>query len=68
MQQTTRDFWNDRYREKTGETSGKPGLVLSQFAGPLAPGRALELGCGRGDDALWLALCAAVVDSMSWST
>ncbi|MPL79182.1 HTH-type transcriptional regulator HdfR [bioreactor metagenome] len=55
MQQTTRDFWNDRYREKTGETSGKPGLVLSQFAGPLAPGRALELGCGRGDDALWLA-------------
>ncbi|MAU45982.1 MAG: SAM-dependent methyltransferase [Yangia sp.] len=55
MQQTTRDFWNDRYRQKTGESSGKPGLVLSQFAGPLVPGRALELGCGRGDDALWLA-------------
>ncbi|ABL69525.1 SAM-dependent methyltransferase [Paracoccus denitrificans] len=55
MHQTTRDFWNDRYRQKTGETSGKPGLVLSQFAGPLAPGRALEMGCGRGDDALWLA-------------
>jgi len=55
MQQTTRDFWNDRYREKPGETSGKPGLVLSQFAGPLEPGKALELGCGRGDDALWLA-------------
>lgn len=55
MQQSTRDFWNDRYRQKTGKTSGKPGLVLSQFAGPLAPGRALELGCGRGDDALWLA-------------
>lgn len=55
MQQTTRDFWNNRYRDKTGDTSGKPGLVLSQFAGPLAPGRALELGCGRGDDAHWLA-------------
>lgn len=55
MQQTTRDFWNNRYRDKTGETSGKPGLVLSQFASPLAPGRVLELGCGRGDDALWLA-------------
>ncbi|PTQ68066.1 hypothetical protein [Celeribacter persicus] len=47
MQQTTRDFWNDRYRDKTGDTSGKPGLVLSQFAGPLAPGRALERRCCR---------------------
>ncbi|MGR3314373.1 SAM-dependent methyltransferase [Roseovarius indicus] len=62
MQQTTRDFWNNRYRDKTGETSGKPGLVLSQFASPLAPGRVLELGCGRGDDALWLAWQVTAVD------
>ena len=30
-------------------------MALAQFAGPLAPGRVLDLGCARGDDAVWLA-------------
>ncbi len=55
MQPTPRDFWDDRYRNGPAESSGLPGLVLSLFAGPLRPGRALELGCARGDDAIWLA-------------
>lgn len=51
----TKTFWNDIYQKGTPTSSGKPGLALSQFAGPLKPGRALELGCAKGDDAVWLA-------------
>lgn len=40
----TETLWNDIYRRGSPTTSGKPGLALAQFAGPLAPGRALELG------------------------
>ncbi len=48
-------FWNDIYAKGPQTSSGKAGLALSQFAGPLRPGTALELGCARGDDAVWLA-------------
>lgn len=51
----TETIWNDIYAKGPQTSSGKPGLALSQFAGPLRPGTALELGCARGDDAVWLA-------------
>lgn len=51
----TETIWNDIYAKGPKTSSGKPGLALSQFAGPLSPGMALELGCARGDDAVWLA-------------
>lgn len=51
----TETIWNDIYATGPQTSSGKPGLALSQFAGPLRPGSALELGCARGDDAVWLA-------------
>ena len=47
--------WNDIYSKVSPRSSGKPGIALAQFAGPLAPGRVLDLGCARGDDAVWLA-------------
>lgn len=47
-------IWNEIYAKGPQSSSGKPGMALSQFAGPLRPGSALELGCARGDDALWL--------------
>ena len=51
----TETIWNDIYSKGPQTSSGKPGLALSQFVGPLRVGTALELGCARGDDAVWLA-------------
>ena len=56
MQVTAQDkFWNDLYSKAPPASSGKPGMALAQFASPLSPGEALELGCAKGDDAVWLA-------------
>jgi len=48
-------YWEARYRDGSPTSSGRPGVALRTFAEPLAAGRALELGCGKGDDAVWLA-------------
>jgi SAM-dependent methyltransferase len=48
--------WDARYRERDGGIwSGRPnGRLVAEVAG-LAPGRALDVGCGEGADAIWLA-------------
>jgi SAM-dependent methyltransferase len=48
-------FWNDRYRSASRVWSGQPNPQLVAEAAELAPGRALDAGCGEGADALWLA-------------
>jgi SAM-dependent methyltransferase len=45
-------FWDDQYRVPRA-TRTNP--VLAEIAGGLTPGTALDLGCGAGGDALWLA-------------
>ncbi|NUT70283.1 bifunctional 2-polyprenyl-6-hydroxyphenol methylase/3-demethylubiquinol 3-O-methyltransferase UbiG [Pseudarthrobacter sp. C4D7] len=47
--------WDERYRSKTRLWSGNPNPQLVREAGGLRPGTALELGCGEGADAIWLA-------------
>lgn len=48
--------WDARYSEGNGAMwSGRPnGRLLAEVAG-LTPGRALDVGCGEGADAIWLA-------------
>ena len=49
------EFWENHYGAKTRVWSGRVNLRLAEVAGSLSPGRALDLGCGEGADALWLA-------------
>ena len=48
-------FWEEHYRASRRSSSGRPSGALVRFAGPLPEGRALDLGCSQGDDAVWLA-------------
>ncbi|HYN97920.1 MAG TPA: FAD-dependent oxidoreductase, partial [Pilimelia sp.] len=50
-----RDGWEERYRAKPTIWSGRPNAQLVAEAGGLPPGRALDVGCGEGADAVWLA-------------
>ncbi|MCX4664764.1 class I SAM-dependent methyltransferase [Streptomyces uncialis] len=49
------EFWEDRYRSDARVWSGNPNPLLVREAAGLAPGTALDLGCGEGGDVLWLA-------------
>jgi SAM-dependent methyltransferase len=49
------DEWDERYSERSQLWSGQPNGVLVAEATGLVPGRALDVGCGEGADALWLA-------------
>lgn len=51
----TQEMWNARYRESDRIWSGRANARLVEVAADLTPGRALDLGCGEGGDAKWLA-------------
>jgi len=48
-------FWEDFYRERPAAWSGKPNSLLVEEVSDLTPGTALDLECGQGGDAIWLA-------------
>lgn len=48
-------WWDDRYRSREQLFTGSPNGVLVTEAASLPPGHALDVGCGEGADALWLA-------------
>lgn len=49
------EYWEDFYRERDHVWSGKPNPLLVREVAALPPGTALDLGCGEGGDAIWLA-------------
>lgn len=48
------DVWDARYAQR-GVWSGEPNEILVAEASLLSPGRALDVACGEGADAVWLA-------------
>jgi SAM-dependent methyltransferase len=48
-------FWEGIYRDASPNSTGRPNTVLQRFVEDLTPASALELGCAKGDDAVWLA-------------
>ncbi|GAA5138895.1 class I SAM-dependent methyltransferase [Pseudonocardia adelaidensis] len=49
------EFWEERYGDEERVWSGRPNPLLVREVAPLSPGSALDLGCGEGGDAIWLA-------------
>ncbi|WP_433323742.1 class I SAM-dependent methyltransferase [Spirillospora sp. CA-294931] len=47
--------WDEMYRSRDQVFSGDPNPVLVAETAGLVPGRALDVGCGEGADAIWLA-------------
>jgi SAM-dependent methyltransferase len=60
--------WDERYRSSDALWSGNPNPQLVTEASDLSPGTALDVGCGEGADAIWLAERGWRVSAVDFST
>jgi SAM-dependent methyltransferase len=51
----SRKFWDERYGSADRLWSGQPNVQLAAQVASLPAGEALDVGCGEGADAIWLA-------------
>ena len=51
----TARYWDERYGGSDRVWSGRPNQRLVEQAADLTPGTALDVACGEGGDAIWLA-------------
>lgn len=59
--------WDVRYASSEQVWSGRPNAALVAEVADLEPGRALDVGCGEGADAVWLAGQGWVVTALDVS-
>jgi methylase of polypeptide subunit release factors len=50
-----KEHWEEHYGERNRVWSGRVNVRLAEVVSTLEPGHALDLGCGEGADAWWLA-------------
>ena len=55
MSDETQEFWDEMYRGRDRSHHGEPHPYLREGLASATPGEALELGCGDGVSAVWLA-------------
>ncbi|MEU2747581.1 class I SAM-dependent methyltransferase [Streptomyces collinus] len=48
-------FWDGVYAARPAADAPRPNARLAETVSDMPPGQALDLGCGEGGDALWLA-------------
>src|SRR3978361_34687 len=53
--QSPQQYWEARYAERDRIWSGGVNAHFAEIVEVLPAGRALDLGCGEGGDAMWLA-------------
>ena len=63
----TQEFWDDRYGGSGHVWSGNPNPQLLAYGSRLTPGSALDVGCGEGADAIWLAARGWIVTGVDIS-
>ena len=67
MSATDREKWNQRYRDGAYADRRQPSIFLQQWIDRVPRGRALDVACGAGRNALYLAECGFEVDAVDIS-
>ncbi len=64
MSEADRERWDQRYRDGSYRARPHPTELLKQWQPRLPTGRALDIACGAGRNALYLAACGYEVDAV----